>query len=91
MLRKVEPEERGIPHFKDIYVSNVKVKYARKAISASGYEKSILQNFNFTNVEVNAGTAGEITFAENWKLIDLNIKAKDNSVIGIKNATGVKL
>lgn len=91
MLRKVEPEERGIPHFKDIYVSNVKVKYARKAISASGYEKSILQNFNFTNVEVNAGTAGDITFAENWKLNNLNVKAKDNSSVIIKNSSGVKL
>ncbi len=65
MLHKVEPAEKGVPHFKDIYVSNVKVKYAKKAMNASGYEKSILQNFNSNNVNVNAATAGDIGYAEN--------------------------
>ena len=41
MLHKVEPPEKGVPHFKDIYVTNVQVKYAKKAMNASGYEKSI--------------------------------------------------
>lgn len=91
MLNKVEPEEKGIPHFKDIYVSNVKVKYARKAISASGYERSILQNFNFSNVEINTATAGEINYAENWLINNMNVVAKDKSVISIKNSNGVKL
>ncbi len=91
MLRKVEPEERGIPHFKDIYVSNVKVKYAKKAMNASGYEKSLLQNFNFTNVEVNAANAGEINFGENWNMEKLRINASDKSVLSIKNSSGVKL
>jgi polygalacturonase len=91
MLNKVEPEEKGIPHFKDIYVSNVKVKYARKAISASGYERSILQNFNFSNVEINTATAGEINYAENWKINNMNVVAKDRSVISIKNSNEVKL
>ena len=91
MLQKVEPAERGIPHFKDIYVSNVKVNFARKAFSAAGYDKSVLKNFNFNNVEINAATAGDITYAENWKLENINIKARDNSTIAIKNSTGVKL
>jgi polygalacturonase len=91
MLHKVEPEERGIPHFRDVHVSNVKVKYAKKAFNASGYEKSILQNFHFSNVEINAATAGEIAFAENWKLENINVKAKDDSKISIKNSSGVKL
>ena len=91
MLRKVEPEERGIPHFKDIYVSNVKVKYAKKAISASGYERSILQNFHFSNVQVNAATAGDINYAANWTLDNIDLKVKDKSAVTIKNSTGVKL
>jgi polygalacturonase len=91
MLHKVEPEEKGVPHFKDIYVSNVKVKYARKAISASGYEKSVLQNFNFSNVEINTATAGEINYAENWKINNMNIVAKDKSLISIKNSNEIKL
>jgi polygalacturonase len=91
MLHKVEPEEKGIPHFRDIYINNVKVNFARKAISAAGYEKSILQNFNFNNVEVNAVTAGDINFASGWKISNMNIVTRDKSVINIKNSTGVKL
>ena len=91
MLRKVEPAEKGVPHFKDVYVSNIKVNYAKKAVSASGYEQSILQNFNFNNVDINAATAGEINYAQNWKLNNVNIKAKDNSTISLKNAEGVTL
>ena len=91
MLHKVEPPEKGVPHFKDIYVTNVQVKYAKKAMNASGYEKSSLQNFNFSNVEINAATTGEINFAENWKINNMMIKAKDNSTVSIKNSNGVKL
>jgi polygalacturonase len=91
MLRKVEPEEKGIPQFKDIYISNVKVNYARKAVSASGYEKSILENFNFSNVKINAGNAGEIIYAKDWSLENVSIKTKDNSTVSIKNSNGVQL
>jgi polygalacturonase len=91
MLHKVEPAEKGVPHFKDIYVSNVQVKYARKAFNASGYEKSVLKNFNFSNININTTTAGEITYAENWKLNNVALKAMDNSTVSVKNSTGVKL
>ena len=91
MLHKVEPPEKGVPHFKDVYVSNVKVKYAKKGMNASGYEKSSLQNFNFSNVEINAATAGDIIYADNWNVENMVIKAKDNSTVGIKNSIGVKL
>jgi polygalacturonase len=91
MLQKVEPTEKGIPHFKDIYVKNVKVKYAKKAMNASGYEKSILQHFHFKDVDINAATAGDINYAENWKLENVKVTAKDNSKIAIKNSNEVKL
>lgn len=91
MLQKVEPEEKGIPHFKDIYISNVKVKYARKAINAAGLEQSQLENFNFQNVEVAAATAGDISFAKNWTWKAVSIKAKDNSTIKENASTGLKL
>src|SRR6185295_2364240 len=59
MLTKVEPEEKGIPHFKNIYVSNVVVKYAKKVINGSGLATSYLENFNFSDLTINAANAGE--------------------------------
>ena len=91
MLRKVEPEKKGIPLFKDIYVSNVKVKYARKAMNAGGYEKSVLKNFNFQDVEINAANAGEINYGENWKMQNVVITTKDKSKVILKNAKGINL
>ncbi len=91
MLKRVEPAEKGVPHFKDIYIANVQVKYAKKAINASGYEKSSLDNFNFSNVNVVAANAGSINFARDWKFKNVSIKAADSSSLNVKNSTGMKL
>ncbi len=91
MLTKVEPEEKGIPHFKDIYVSNVTVKYARKAISGAGLDKSLLQNFNFENVTINTANAGEVSYAEGWKWKAVKINATDKSTVSVKNSNGLIL
>jgi polygalacturonase len=86
MLTKVEPESKGIPHFKDIYVSNVTVKYARRAISATGLTESNLDNFNFNNVTIQAENAGDVNFVKNWKWTKVTIKAKDNKEVAVKNS-----
>jgi polygalacturonase len=91
MLQKVEPAEKGIPRFKDIYVSNVKVAQAKKAINASGLEQSSLENFNFSDVEINAAAAGDINYARKWTMKKVNIKAKDNSTMSVKNSSDVNL
>jgi polygalacturonase len=91
MLTKVEPEDRGIPHFKDIYVSNIKVSQAKKAINANGLDKSSLQNFNFENVTIKADNAGEINYASNWTWKNVNIISSDKTIVSLKNSTGVTL
>ncbi len=91
MLQKVEPAERGIPKFKDIYVSNVKVKQARKAINANGLEQSALENFNFSDIDVVADNAGDVNFARNWTWKKVSIKSKDKSLVTVKNSVGLIL
>ena len=91
LLHKVEPEERGIPKFKNIYVSGVIVKQAAKAINASGLSQSTLDNFNFNNVIINANSAGNIDHAEKWALKNVFINTKDHSTVSIKNSTGISL
>src|SRR5829696_6682216 len=91
MLTKVEPEEKGIPHFKDIHVSNVVVKYAKKAINGSGLDQSLLENFQFENVQINAANAGEIAFAKSWVWKNVSIKTTDKSTVNVKNSNGLSL
>ncbi len=91
MLTKVEPEEKGIPHFKNVYISDVVVKHARKAINASGLDQSLLENFNFQNVEVTTANAGEISFAKDWTWKNVKIRTSDKSTVNVKNSTGLEL
>ncbi|MDP4291796.1 MAG: glycosyl hydrolase family 28 protein [Bacteroidota bacterium] len=83
MLHKVEPASAGTPHFKDVYVSNVKATYARVAIDAEGMAESLLQNFNFNDVTINAGKAGTARFAESWKFNKFKVNAQDGSTFTI--------
>ncbi len=91
MLTKVEPEERGIPHFKNVYVSNITVKHARKGINAAGLNQSFLENFYFSNIDMNADNAGAIDFARAWSWKNVRIRAKDGSTVTIKNSQTVSL
>jgi len=85
MLHKVEPEEKGIPHFKNIYVQNVTVKDAKTAINAAGLASSPLENFQFKKVDVVAASAGQVDFSKNWQLSDVTIKTKNASEIKFTN------
>ncbi|RDV15421.1 hypothetical protein DXT99_10230 [Pontibacter diazotrophicus] len=91
MLQKVEPEERGIPKFRDVYISDIRVKAAKKALSAAGIPQSSVENFHLNDIDIEAATAGEITHAKNWTFDDVDIDTKDDSKIEVKNSTNVKL
>lgn len=69
LLHPVEPPEKGVPQFRDIYVSSVHVKQASKAINASGLSQSLLENFHFRDIDINAKSAGEIDYAANWSTL----------------------
>jgi polygalacturonase len=83
ILHQVEPAEKGIPHFKNIYISNVKVTGAKKAINAIGLKESTMQNFYFDKVDIEAATAGDVKFAEGWGWKNSQITATDNTKISI--------
>ncbi len=91
ILHKVEPEEKGIPHFRDIYVSEIKVASARKAMSAIGLEQSLITGVHLKDVQINAGMAGEIDFAKDWELNGVSISTRDSTQLAIRHADNVKL
>ena len=89
MLHKVEPAEKGVPHFKDIYVSGIKVASARKAIASTGLDQSLISGVHIDNMVINAGTAGEVSFAKDWEIKGVSVTAKDGTKVQVKNSTGV--
>ena len=90
LLMKVKPED-GTPTFKDIYMRNIHVKGARRAINVMGMENSYVQNIHLDNVSIDAVTAGDIQYSKNWILSNFTLKTKDNTKVSIKNSEGVTI
>jgi len=88
MLMEVKPED-GIPVFKDIYISDIKVTQARKAIFADGLSELPLKNFQLKNINMSAKTAGSIKNAENWIMENVNIQTSDKSKVVITDSKNI--
>jgi hypothetical protein len=54
-------------------VENVKVTHCNHAFVGSGYEKSVLENFVFTNCDISAGAIGLFEFTKDWKFNNVNL------------------
>jgi len=92
MLTKVEPESKGIPIFKDVYVSNIQAKGVSNAIiSGEGLKESSLQNFNFNNVHITGANAGEISYADGWKFDNVSITGNNGKPLSVKDSKNMKL
>lgn len=91
LLQKVEPKEKGIPAFRNIYMNNIHIKGARKAISVVGLPQSQIENINLKNVSIEADAAGQIKYSKNWNLQNFSLKTKDNSKVKIENSENVTL
>ncbi|RZK68991.1 MAG: glycoside hydrolase family 28 protein [Pedobacter sp.] len=90
LLMKVDPVSKGTPTFKDIYMSNINIKGARRAINVIGMKESYVQNINLTNVNIEAVTAGSIIHSRNWKLKNFSLKTKDGTSVKVEQSEGVK-
>jgi hypothetical protein len=85
LLHKVEPPEKGTPHFKEIYVSGIQVASAKKAISAVGLESSPITGVHLENLTIHAATAGEVSYAKDWNWKNVTILSKDGTKIQVKD------
>lgn len=85
MLEKVDPK-KGVPSFRDVYVSDIKIKNSHKFLEISGSKDAYMQNFNFDNIQGDVETLGSISFAKNIGFQSIDVRAKDNKPVSIKNS-----
>ncbi|KJD34744.1 exo-poly-alpha-D-galacturonosidase [Tamlana nanhaiensis] len=88
MLKIVTPE-KGIPTFRNISVNNVAIKGAQTAINVNGLEASVIKNVSLSNVSIEAETAGQVSFSEDWTLNNVKIYAKDSTRVTLEHTNGV--
>lgn len=91
MLTKVEPAEKGIPHFKDVYVSDIKAVGVKRVVNAAGLKESLLQDFHFSNVQVQGNIAGAVSYGSHWVFNNVSIKGADGRTLRVTNSQEMSL
>ena len=81
VLTEPVPPEKGLPHLRDVRISNVKAIDAKAAFGVASYKDSPLLNFHFKNIDVSAKSAGTIQNASGWTFDDVHINTADGSKI----------
>jgi polygalacturonase len=83
------PLEKGLPHFSDVHIWNIKATGARRAFSVSAYPNAPLINFKFEHLDIQAATAGSIADAKDWTFSDVKLTTTDNSTVKVIDSTNV--
>jgi hypothetical protein len=52
VLAEPVPPQQGLPHFRNIRISDVTAKGARQAFGVSAYPEATLRNFDFRNIDI---------------------------------------
>lgn len=89
LLHPVEPVAAGIPHFRDVRISNVQADHAVVAVEAAGIDSSRLDRFVFNRVNVRSTKAGNIRFGRDWDLKTLQIGAADGMPLKIEDSNNI--
>jgi polygalacturonase len=86
MLQKVTPEQ-GTPHFRNVFIWNMKGTVRGSAISISGMKESPIENYFLTDINVEARNPGDISFAKGWKFSNVTIKTPEPGTLMIQNSS----
>lgn len=92
VLTQPVPPEKGMPHFRNVRIYDIKATGAQRAISVNGYKEAPLENFRFRNLDLEARAAGSIQNAVNWVFVNTAIKTADGARVTLKdchNVTGL--
>jgi hypothetical protein len=89
LLTRVEPKERGYPHFRKIYLSNVKSTNTGTFINASGWNESLkIEDIGIQNITADTKSGGHIKFSNHFQLKNILLKT-DHKVV-LENNTNLK-
>jgi polygalacturonase len=84
------PREKGIAHFRDVKIWNIKATGAGTAFEVDGYPEAPLQRFRFEGLDIEAKKGGHINDAKDWQFASSVLKLtapvevdKNSNVIGL--------
>ena len=83
------PEDKGLPHFSNVHIWNIRATVARRAFSVSAYPNAPLVNFKLDHLNIQAASAGTIADAQNWSFSDIHLQTSDGSSVKVTDSANV--
>lgn len=87
------PRAQGIPHIRDVRLSDIKAVGGKIGFEAAAYPEAPLRDFTFERLDWDVREAGSIANAEDWCFVDCNIDTLDGTgpkVMDSRNVTGLR-
>ena len=84
------PEEKGLPHFRDVHLWNIEAKNAKTAFDISAYPNATLDNFTIDHITIQAAGAGSIADTHGLTLRDVALTLADGSRVKSDDNTGMQ-
>ena len=82
------PREKGIAHFHDVRIWNIKATGATTAFEVDGYKEVPLDRFSLANLDIEAEKGGYIYDAKAWQFTDVKLRLK--APVAIEDAAAVR-
>jgi polygalacturonase len=82
------PREKGIAHFHDVRIWNIKATGATTAFEVDGYKEVPLDRFSLANLHIEAEKGGHIYDAKAWQFTDTRLRLKQP--VAIEDAAAVR-
>lgn len=83
------PADKGLPHFHDVHIWNIKATGAKTAFEVNAYPSAPLLDFTLDHLQIQAATAGHIDDAKDWKFSNISLTTADGSVVALSNDSNI--
>jgi len=83
------PREKGIAHFRDVKVWNIKATGARSAFEVAAYPEAPLRGFRFENLDIEAKTGGYLRDAQDWRFSGTTLRLPADAPLELGQASSV--
>lgn len=83
------PKEKGLAHFRDIKIWNIKATGAKTAFEVAGFAEAPLQRFTFDQIDIEAKNGGYLTDALNWSFSNTTLRLPVEAPLEVGEASSV--
>jgi len=90
LSQRVTPEEKGIPEFRNIKLSNITVEKAKRAFYANAYPEKPIHHITWDNVTVEAKESGKLSYATDWTMNNVTMKTASGKPIELVDCSNIQ-